>query len=140
MPEFGTLMFSMPAIVCECLLQSAHLRQKKLEISHQHMLELILAETYPGRDLLNEWAVEFARMHQLDLAAAKYNADHPPLLRRIAKLKMALTNRFSRYRTGGPYRRPISDVSEACIQAGELINSRPSLLLNHIISLKRLVN
>ncbi len=123
MPEWGTLAFSMPAIVCESYLQSSYLHDDFLTFTPARMLELILTESHDGAEILAAWATDFAAMHSISAAIGQGNR---PVGRRIASLRQRADGLLGRYRVRDGDGLTISDVHAASLIADTIRTTRPS--------------
>ena len=128
LPEFGTLTFSIPALVYECYLQSQHLHHDFVHVRPADQLELILSTTTIGQDVLDEWGPKFAAHHKLDYGPISRAAKTAKLRRRFARASFELANFRNRYRIDRSYGLDINDVYEASLVCGTVLATRPNRL------------
>lgn len=136
LPEWGSLAFSMPAIVCESFLQSRYLRQDGPEFSYVDMARLISSESHIGQDILRSWIDDFARHHGLDPAACTASSQRP-LRRRLAAVRQRVDNLVSRYRIGHAAKDQIPDVFAASVAAQTILKTRPPRLSGLLQTVRR---
>lgn len=126
LPEWGTLAFSMPAIVCESFLQSRYLRSGGPDFPPQFMLALVLSESHIGAEILEPWSHEFAARHGLDRDACIAAARSRRLARRAASVRQRADNLLTRYRVEDRDGAGIPDIFAASLAAQAIARTRPS--------------
>lgn len=137
MPDVGTLSFSMPAIQFECYTQAAFLHHGKVPITKQRMLDVMLANTHPGQEVIMPWGRDFAKLHGLDYNLA---VSRMPAIRRQSKLLggwRSLRNLLecARFYHGDP--QPLANVREASETAAAVLANPPSRIASTLKTLKR---
>ena len=113
----GTYPPSMHALVYESYLQSSSLRPKTVERLPETMLTIILATAGRHQQLLQEWAMDFAELHRLDLDSIRTKAKFGKIRLAITSLPLQLAALINTFGIGS-VEYPISDVYEASIAAG----------------------
>lgn len=126
--SYGTLAFSMPAIMIECYLKSIPLHRDFLNLSDAEILETILQESEYGREEIREWAECFADARGLSIEKAGHSRGGQRIRRRLSRMRRDASEFISRYRLVADSDLPIPTVEDASIISDVILKLRPPRL------------
>jgi glycosyltransferase involved in cell wall biosynthesis len=135
--ESGRPVKSITICIYEAYLQAKDFHAlRNIKTSHQDQLRIALAKSGPDNVELVQWASEFARLHNLDLAIQEPPKEKNLLLKKVLSV---ISSRLNNHvlSLAGSETMPLSNVQEAAIVAGAMKAMRPTLGLAD--ALRRLV-